>query len=221
MSQLDFLRGIDTPTVANAIEVLNARPRTEGFPSVELRCLFPELGVMCGYAVTAQVETISAGNALEEERFVELFEAVEAGHKPAVVVMQEIGRNPGWAAHSGEVMSTIFTKLGAIGLITDCGVRDLAAVRRLPFHYFARGAVASHAHFRIVRSNVPVEVLGMTVHPGTLLHGDENGVITIPEEKREALKAAIEQVLANERKLLESVRRDDFRASSLRGRFLH
>jgi 4-hydroxy-4-methyl-2-oxoglutarate aldolase len=221
MSQLDFLQGIDTPTVANAIEVLNVRPRTEGFPSVELRCLFPELGVMCGYAVTAQVETISAGNALEEERFVELFEAVEAGHKPAVVVMQEIGRNPGWAAHSGEVMSTIFTKLGAIGLITDCGVRDLAAVRRLPFHYFARGAVASHAHFRIVRSNVPVEVLGMTVHPGTLLHGDENGVTTIPEEKREALEAAIERVLANERKLLESVRRDDFHASSLRGRFLH
>jgi 4-hydroxy-4-methyl-2-oxoglutarate aldolase len=221
MNELDFLRSVDTPTVANAIEALNVRPRTEGFPSFDLRCLFPELGVMCGYAVTAQVETVSAGNALEEERFVELFEAVEAARKPAVVVMQEIGRNPEWAAHSGEVMSTIFTKLGAIGLITDCGVRDLAAVRRLPFHYFAQGAVASHAHFRIVRSNVPVEVLGMTVHPGTLLHGDENGVITIPHEKRESLKAAIEQVLANERKLLEFVRRDDFRAASLRDRFLH
>ena len=99
---------------------------------------------------------------MEEERFVELFEAVEATRKPAVVVMQEIGRNPGWAAHSGEVMATIFSSLGAIGLITDCAVRDLSAVRRLPFHYFARGAVSSHAHFRIVRSNVPVEVLGMT-----------------------------------------------------------
>jgi 4-hydroxy-4-methyl-2-oxoglutarate aldolase len=218
---LDFLRSIDTPTVANAIEVLKVRPRTEGFPSVDLRCLFPELGVMCGYAVTAQVETVSAGNALEEERFVELFEAVETTPKPAVVVMQEIGRNPGWAAHSGEVMSTIFTSLGAVGLITDCAVRDLSAVRRLPFHYFARGAVSSHAHFRIVRSNVPVEVLGMTVAPGALLHGDENGIITIPEEQRESLKTAIEQVLANERKLLDFVRQPGFRASSLRGRFLH
>ena len=218
---LDFLRTIDTPTVANAIEVLKVRPRTEGFPSVDLRCLFPEMGVMCGYAVTAQVETVSAGNAITEERFVELFEAVEATRKPAVVVVQEIGRNPGWAAHSGEVMATIFSKLGAIGLITDCAVRDLSAVRRLPFHYFARGAVSSHAHFRIVRSNVPVEVLGMTVHPGALLHGDENGVITVPEENRESLSAAIEQVLSNERKLLEFVRQPDFRASRLRGRFLH
>src|SRR5258708_5734128 len=218
---LDFLRSVDTPTVANAIEALKLRPRAEGFPSLDLRCLFPELGVMCGYAVTAQVETVSAGNAIEEERFVELFEAVEASRKPAVVVMQEIGRNPGWAAHSGEVMSTIFTRLGAIGLISDCGVRDLSGVRGLPFHLFARGAVSSHAHFRIVRSCIPVEVLGMTVVPGALLHGDENGIITIPEEKRGSLKTAVEKVFANERKLLDFVRQDDFRAASLRGRFIH
>ena len=61
----------------------------------------------------------------------------------------------------------------------------------------------------------------MTVLPGMLLHGDENGIITIPEEKRESLAAAIEQVLASERKLLEFVRQDDFQAASLRKRFLH
>jgi 4-hydroxy-4-methyl-2-oxoglutarate aldolase len=218
---LEFLRGTDTPTVANAIEARAVRPRTEGFPSVDLRCLFPELGVMCGYAVTAQVETVSQGSALEENRFVELFEAVERSPKPAVVVMQEIGSGAEWAAHAGEVMSTIFLKLGAAGLITNCAVRDLSAVRSLPFHYFAQGAVSSHAHFRIVRSLVPVEVLGMTVHPGTLLHGDENGIITIPEEKRSLLRPAIEQVLNNERELLTFVRKSEFRASSLRGRFLH
>jgi 4-hydroxy-4-methyl-2-oxoglutarate aldolase len=218
---LEFLRGVDTPTVANAIEVLQVRPRTEGFPSLELRCLFPQLGVMCGYAVTAQVETVSSGNLIEEERFVELFEAVEASSKPAIVVVQEIGRNPERAAHSGEVMSTIFTTLGAIGLISDCAVRDLSAVRLLGFHYFARGAVSSHAHFRIVRSSLPVEVLGMTVHPGALIHGDENGLITIPEEKRSDLRAAVETVLGSERKLLDFVRQPQFRASSLRGRFLH
>jgi 4-hydroxy-4-methyl-2-oxoglutarate aldolase len=68
---------------------------------------------------------------------------------------------------------------------------------------------------------VPVEVLGMTVHPGTLLHGDENGIITIPEEKRSLLRPAIEQVLNKERELLTFVRKSEFRASSLRGRFLH
>ncbi len=33
---LEFLRTVDTPTVANAIEILNVRPRGEGFPSVSL-----------------------------------------------------------------------------------------------------------------------------------------------------------------------------------------
>jgi regulator of RNase E activity RraA len=169
---LDALRRVDTPTVSNALELLNFRARSEGFPSVEMRCLFPELGVMCGYAVTAQVETMSTGNALEEACFVDLFQAVEDSRKPAIVVLQEIGRHRDWAAHSGEVMATIFSTLGAIGLVTDCAVRDLAAVRGLKFHYFARGAVSSHAHFRIVRSNVPVDVLGMPVRPGDLIHGD-------------------------------------------------
>ncbi len=99
--------------------------------------------------------------------------------KPAVVVLQEIGGYPDYAAHCGEVMSTVFTRLGAIGLVSDCGVRDLPEVRALGFHYFARGSVASHGSFRIVRTGVPVTVQGLAVRPGELLHGDENGLIIV------------------------------------------
>ena len=62
-------------------------------------------------------------------------------------------------------MATIFTRLGARGLVTDSAVRDIPEVRALRFQYFARGAVASHAHFRIVRVGVPVQILGMTAIP--------------------------------------------------------
>jgi len=218
---IEFLKTIDTPTVANAIEVLNVCSRAEGFPSLELRCLFPELGVMCGYAVTAHVETVTSANPKSESAFLDLFEAVERSPKPVVVVMQEIGGDRDRAAHCGEVMSTIFGSLGAVGLISDCAVRDLSAVRRLRFHYFARGAVSSHANFRIVRSNVPCEVLGMTVHPGDLLHGDENGVINVPIGKRKALSDAIQQILSSERNIFELARAPGFAAASLRDRFLH
>jgi regulator of RNase E activity RraA len=218
---LDFLRTIDTPTVANAIEILNVRARTEGFPSLLVRCLFPELGVMCGYAVTAHVETVSSVNPRSEDAFVELFSAVEQSPKPAVVVLQDIGSDPDRAAHSGEIMCTIFSTLGAIGLISDSAVRDLSAVKKLGFHYFARGAVSSHAHFRIVRTNVPVAIHGMTVRPGDLLHGDENGVVTIPQESRESLPDAIRQVLDKERALLDFVRRPGFTSSALKNRLFH
>jgi len=216
-----FLKGIDTPTVANAIEVLDVCSPATGFPSLELRCLFPELGVMCGYAVTAHVETVTDANPKTEEAFVELFEAVERSEKPAVVVVQEIGGDRDRTAHCGEVMSTIFGALGGIGLVSDCAVRDLSAVRKLGFHYFARGAVSSHANFRIVRCNVPCEVLGMTVHPGDLLHGDENGIMNIPTSRRAGLRDAIQQIVSAERAIFDSARKTGFTAASLRNRFFH
>lgn len=216
-----FLKTVDTATVANAAEFLKTRPNAEGYASLDLKCLFPEFGPMCGYAVTAQVETVSLGAPKSEEAFVELFEAVEASPKPAVVVLQEIGGDRDRATHAGEVMATIFTRLGAIGLVSDCGVRDLTAVRKMGFHYFARGAVASHANYRIVRTGTPVSVSGVTIRTGDMVHGDENGLITIPEAGRERLPELVGQVLAKERALLEFVSGDAFRASKLRGRLFH
>src|SRR5580704_8707316 len=119
---IERLRSIDTPTLANAIEMLKVRPQQDGFAPLTIRALFPEFGRMCGYAVTAQVETVTQGEPFEIERFIELYRLVAAAPKPAVVVLQEIGGFPDFAAHCGEVMATFFTRLGAIGLVSDCGV---------------------------------------------------------------------------------------------------
>ncbi len=218
---IEFLKTVDTATLANAIELLDLRPRAEGYASLDLKCLFPEFGPMCGYAVTAQAETVTLGAPKSEEAFVELFEAVEASPKPAVVVIQEIGGDRDRATHAGEVMATIFTRLGAVGLVSDCGVRDLTAVRKIGFHYFARGAVASHANYRIVRSSMPVEIAGMTIRPGDMLHGDENGLITVPDSGRERLHELVDQIISKERKLLDFVGHREFTAAQLRGRFFH
>ena len=212
MSQtyLDFLKSIDTPTLVNGIELLHVRPNREGFTPLEIRCLYPEFGRMCGYAVTAQVETVTQSGPFELERFLDLYRAVEAAPKPAVIVLQEVGGLGNYAAHCGEVMATFFSRLGAIGLVSDCAVRDLPEVRALGFHFFARGSVASHGNYRIVRTNVPVQILGMPVQPGDLLHGDENGLITIPGGKEAELRAAIDNVRQRERKVMEFVRGPEF-----------
>ena len=217
---IDYLKSIDTPTLSNAIELLNVRSRSEGFTPLQLQCLFPELGRMCGYAVTAQVETVTTMDPLDVDVFYALFDAVTAAPKPAVVVLQEIGGYPDYAAHCGEVMATIFTRLGAIGLVSDCGVRDIPEVRAIGMHYFARGKVASHARFRVVRSNVSIQVLGVPVRPGQIIHGDENGLLVVPEAGRDELAAAVEQVRTRERKLMDYVRGKEFTLEGLRGRFL-
>lgn len=118
-------------------------------------------------------------------------------------------------------MATFFTRLGGIGLVSDCGVRDIAEVRALGFHYFARGAVASHANFRIVRVNVPVHVTGMVIRPQDILHGDMNGLIHIPAEAAEGLPKAVESVRTRERSLMDMAKDSGFTAKQLHGRFMH
>lgn len=216
----DYLKTIDTPTLANAVELLGVRPNHEGFTPSSIRCLFPELGRMCGYAVTAHVETISQTDSCDNERFIELYEAVRQAPKPAVIAFQEVGAAHELAAHCGEVMGTIFTRLGAIGLVTDSSVRDIAEVRALGFRYFANGSVASHGHFRIVRVGIPIQIRGLVVRPGDLLHGDENGVLLIPRDGIERIPENVERIRSRERELLEYVRGPEFDLQGLRGRIV-
>jgi regulator of RNase E activity RraA len=217
---IEYLKSIDTPTLANAIELLELRPRHEGFTPISMKCIFPEFGRMAGYAVTAHAESITRTGPLDLSLFMDLYRAVEAAPKPAVVVIQEIGGHRDYAVHCGEVMATIFQRLGAVGLVSDCAVRDIAEVRALGFHYFARGVAASHGHFRIVRTGVPVQVEGVTVHPGDLLHGDENGLLHVPAGISETLPAKVDAVRSRERKLMDYVRSADFRLDALHGRMV-
>lgn len=214
---IDYLKSVDSPTLCNAIELLRLRPDHEGFTPLEIQCLFPEFGRMAGYAVTAQVETYTNSEPFDIAQFTAIYKLVEQSPKPAVIALQEIGGHGNYAAHAGEVMSTIFQRLGAVGLVSDCAVRDLAEVRALGFHYFARGSVASHAHFRIVRVGVPVQICGLVVRTGDILHGDENGLLQVPAGIEDSLPAKVDEVRAKEGRLLEYVRSAGFTAGGFDG----
>ncbi|MBI4902580.1 MAG: RraA family protein [Acidobacteria bacterium] len=217
---LEYLKTVDTPTLCNAIELLGVRKHHEGFTPLQLRCLFPELGRMAGYAVTAQVESMTQMEPRDNRLFLDLYSLLDNSPKPGVIVLQEIGGHGDYAAHAGEVMTTIFHRLGAIGMVSDCGVRDIPEVRRLGFQYFARGTVASHANYRIARVGVPVQIMGLVIKTGDLLHGDENGLALIPEEKRDLIPEMVDKIRTREGKLLEFVRSDAFTLEGLRSHIL-
>jgi len=107
---LDALRSLSTPTVSNAIELFNVRPRNEGYLSPDIRCLFPELGVMVGHAVTlrfaAEQPAGRPGSRYESWKYI--LETPE----PRVLVLQDLDQPPGAGAYLGEVMATIHRRLG-------------------------------------------------------------------------------------------------------------
>ena len=139
---------------------------------------------MLGYAVTCTADSTTAVRR-DERGLLRLWAAVEAAPKPAVIVIKDIGPERSRSCHMGEVMATTAKALGAVGCISDGGLRDVNEVQALGgFQYFCPGFVVSHGNPVICDVNVPVTLAGLAVQPGDLLHGDVNGVLVIPEQRR-------------------------------------
>ena len=179
---LDALRKYDTPTVCNVLELFECRPRTAGYMDGRIRACYPSLPPMVGFATTA---TFRAGAPPKGgDTYIGLgaqVEMIAAMSGPKVVVFQDLD-DPAVAATFGEIMCTTYKAFGCVGLITGGAGRDLDQVEPLKFPCFTAGTMPSHGYTQIVELQVPVRVGGVWVNPGDLLHGDRNGVTTIPIE---------------------------------------
>lgn len=211
---LAALRGLSTPTVSNAIELFNVRPRNRGFLSPEVRCLFPDLGVMVGYAVTARfaAEQTSATPASRYDCWQYILQTPE----PRVLVLQDMDRTPGVGAFVGEVMATIHQRLGCVGAVTNGHVRDLDEVHALGFHFFAAGVCVSHAYVHLLDFGTPVKVGGMIVRPGDLLHADKHGVLVVPKETACDIPKAAVKVAEREQRIIAHCKSQDFALEELK-----
>jgi 4-hydroxy-4-methyl-2-oxoglutarate aldolase len=212
-THLEFLRDVDSPTIANAVEVFEVRDRTVGFIGGSVKSLFTDLGVMIGQALTVTVGNPTDRKA-SRDGYWKMWEALSLIPKPAVIVMQDVSGAPTRCAYAGEVMATMANKLGAVGMVTDGGYRDVNEVHALGLHYFAAYHVVSHGNFEIVDVGVPVTLDGETIATGDVLHGDINGIVVIPAGVLDGLQAAVEKIQSNERRFMEFIKSDRFNLES-------
>ncbi|HEY2598932.1 MAG TPA: hypothetical protein VGJ79_10700 [Candidatus Dormibacteraeota bacterium] len=218
----DALREFDAATLSNAIESFDVRDRTIGFASKEVACCYPELGSMVGFAVTCTVDTTTPGPR-RPTRLSDLIALVEAAPKPAIVVCQYVGKDPSRGCFAGDMVVTLLQRLGAVGIVTDAPNRDVQMIQqRAPgFHLFGSGKVASHGNGAIEGVNLTVDIGGLVVRPGDLLHGDVNGLISIPLEIAAELPGRARQVLAEEQQLVDLMRDPAADIALIKARFLH
>jgi len=214
VEELDALRRITTPTIANAIETFDVRPRSEGFMDSTIRCIFPELGAMAGYAVTATIAARERPQASVQRSA--LWDAVEKTPGPRIVVIEDLDYPNPVGSYWGEVHGSIFQGLGCAGTVTNGGVRDLDEVRATGFHFFASCVLVSHAYIHLVEVGAPVTVGGLMVRTGDLLHGDQHGVTSVPIEIARELPKAAGEVERQERRIIEYARSPECGADGLR-----
>ena len=212
--QLEFLRGVDSPTIANAIEPFKVRDRCEGFVGGAIRCLFPDLGVMLGYALTVRMSS-HFGPVASRAGYWKMWRALEQAPKPAVIVVQDVSGAPTRCAYFGEVMATLARRLGAVGVVTDGGVRDVDEVHALGLQYFAPYTVVSHGNFEIVDVGQPVTLDGQVIRPGDLLHGDANGIVVVPPSILADLPKEVESIRQKEAERMAYIKGSSFNLDEL------
>lgn len=218
-SALDTLRRFDTCTVSNAIERLNVRLRNEGFISGAVRCRFPNLEPMLGYAVTGRIRSSSppmSGRCYYDR--MDFWSYVMTIPEPRVLVVQDVDPRPGVGAFVGEIHANIGRALNCVGYVSNGAVRDLLEVRALGFHLFSGCVAVSHAYAHLIEFGEPVEIGSLKVSPGDLMHGDRHGVHSIPFECVAELPNELEKVRCAEEELIRYCQSPQFSLSGLAAR---
>jgi 4-hydroxy-4-methyl-2-oxoglutarate aldolase len=198
------LRAFDTCLIADAIESFGVRLRNEGFAKAGFRCFFKNFPPMVGYAATCKVRSADppiVGTRYEERT--DLWNHITSLPSPRVLVMQDIDDPPGTGAFIGKVHASILRALGCVGAVTNGTARELPGIEAAGFQVFAGRLALSRAYIHIVEYGGPVEVGGLEIHPGDLLHGDRHGIITVPLNLVTKLPAAARAIGEKKERLIE------------------
>jgi 4-hydroxy-4-methyl-2-oxoglutarate aldolase len=209
------LKAVDSCTVANAIEKFGVRPDTWGYTGPEIRCLYPAMGVMLGYAVTAIMGPREVGEQGWRKGWLEYTQAIEESPRPAVCVIEDSSLWPMQGALVGEVMATCMKALGSVGCVTNGAVRDLDQVRAMGFQYHAAGVIVSHGQVKFHAVQRPVRLGRLEVNPGDLLHGDLHGVVVVPFEIADRVADEAQNIFAREAEIMETAKAPGFKAADL------
>lgn len=212
------LEALDTPTVCNALEVVAPKRRGYGYTTSPLVCLRPELGSTVGVARTATIRAAHPSDLRGEEarRLSDSYYAyIDEGPKPSWVVIQDLDGEGGYGSFWGEVNSAIHKGLGCRGVLTDGCVRDVPDIAE-GFQMLSASVLPSHAFVHVVDFGRPVDVAGMRVRSGDLVHADQHGAVVIPADVASQIPEAAAAIARRERVIIDAANEPNFDVEALR-----
>src|SRR5437762_5565651 len=180
-TQLEFLQSIDTPTVCNLVEIVAPERRGFGYTVRHLHCPFPELPPIVGFAKTVTFKAkdkVPLGEAGYMQKRLDYLDYVADNPQPAIMVMEDLDDEVGYGAFWGEVQSNVHKALGALGVVTSGSIRDIPMIAP-GFQMLAGSIVPSHAYVHVAEYGIEVNVAGMAVKSGDLVHADRHGAIIV------------------------------------------
>ncbi len=211
-SLLALLRAVDTPTVCNAIEVVEGKRGFDRFTHSTMMSSAPAAGAIVGYARTAKIAALHPPTEPPEvikARRMEYYRHMASGPRPAIAVVEDLDGDDAIGAYWGEINTTVHKGFGLAGALTNGVMRDLGD---LPdgFPVIAGAIGPSHGFVHVREIGTEVTIFGMTVADGDLVHADRHGALAIPKGYEIQLEQAIHKLLETEKIVLNAARADGF-----------
>lgn len=215
---LAALAKYDTPTMCNALELIDPRWRTQYFTSSPLVCQFPNAKPIVGYARTVKIrarQKSSLTGAPARKHRLDYYSYIESGGpRPSIVVLQDMDEPKGFGAFWGEVQSNIHKGLGALGLVTDGSIRD-THVWAKGFQALAGSVGPSHAWVHAVSFGEPVSIHGMEVVSGDIVHADRHGAVIVPASALGEIAKTVKMLVAREKVIISAAKKKGVTAAKL------
>lgn len=210
-AQLLFqLRDFETPLLANTVGYLDSTPPHRWYLSGDIQSVTPGIGPVAGVAVTCRLDSSSPSTTTADiDPFWRQLEEMQAKRMPTIWVVQCVGSRPRHECVIGEGMAKLLAAAGCAGLVTDGGVRDVRGLLATPFPAWCNGVVVHHGPMRFTGCGEPVEVGGVTIRPGDVIHADNEGVVVLPPKCLPRLADAAGRMRAAEQAVHVQWRRTD------------
>ncbi len=216
---IEALRDIDTPTICNLLEMVVPERRGYGYTVRHLHCLYPGMKPIVGFAKTATMRAKDPSHWTQAEYMAiraDYFDYLADGDVPKISVVQDIDERPGYGAFFGEVLSAVHKALGCQGVVTNGSVRDIDQLA--PDFQVLTGLVApSHAFVHVVQWACEVNIEGMVVQDGDLVHADRHGAVVVPLSAVRGILDSLDLMVRREAVILEAVRRPGATVDDIKG----
>ena len=211
-SLYDLLRQVDTPTVCNAIEVVQGKRGFNCFTRGTMQHSKPGAPAIVGFARTAKISGLTPPTEPDHiirARRREYYRSMAFGGAPTAAVIEDVDFPNCIAGWWGEVNVAVHKGLGLMGAVTNGVMRDLDVLDE-DFPVLAGSIGVSHGFVHVVEIGTPVNIMGLEVSQDALIHADRHGALVIPPEVIMGLGQAIETVMTNEAIILGPARDPEF-----------
>ena len=187
-----------------------------------VRCIFPDFPPRAGYAATTRIRTSATPikNRCYYDR-PEWWSYVQTIPEPRFIVAQDVDHAPGLGALFGEIHANISRALGCTAYITNGAVRDLPGIQAAGLQVFAGNISVSHAYAHVVEFGEPIDIGGLRIKSGDLLHGDQHGIVSVPIEIAREIPDLVTAMLRGEAELIDFCRSDNFSFEELKHKMRH